>query len=185
LTEKIGELESISLETMILTSERDMRDDESVVEETTEVTTIEETSNNSTTTTNSNGLRKQRKNNKSGNNKGDKRGKGKKAKSEPVEHQDPPQAIKARFAACGRCCYFLGSYTSTHGEEELETAAQNGDPGWLSLTWDQHTRNLVHKAFGVRLDVDYYHYEGCCVVCCRQFVYEADEENGAVFRVQL
>ena len=161
-----------------------MRDDDSVVEETTEVTTIEETSNNLTATDNTNGSREQRKNNKGGNNKGTKRGKGKKAKSEPVEPQDPLQAIRARFAACGRCCYFLGSYVSAHGEGELETALQNGNSGWLNLTWDQHTRNLVHKAFGVRLDVDYYHYEGCCVFCCRQFVYEAGEEE-AVFRVQL
>ena len=151
-----------------------MRDDDAVVGEATEVVTITEQSNKSAAMPQNGRVKKSRKRNK----------KQRKSKAEPVR-ADLNQDIKARFAACQRCCYFLGSYISAHGEGELETAALNGDSDWLTLTWDQQTRNLVHKAFGVRLDVDFYHYEGCCVACCRQFVYEVSEADGVAFRVQL
>lgn len=157
-----------------------MRDENAVADNATEVTRTEETSDNSTTTNNNNGSRKRRKSNKASNKK-----RGRQTKEKSVVPDDPIQLIKARFAACGRCCYFLGSYTSAHGDEELKTAVQDGLTDWLTLTWDQHTRNLVHKAFGVRLDVDYYHYEGCCVACCRQFVYEVSQGDEVVFRIQL
>ena len=146
-----------------------MKDDEAVADEATEVITVTEQSTNSTATTNNGQVKKSKR---------------RKSKSQPYK-VDSNQDIKARFAACGRCCYFLGSYTSTHGEAELETAVLDGVSGWLILTWDQQTRNLVHKSFGVRLDVDFYHYEGCCVACCRQFVYETGETGEAIFRVQL
>ena len=121
------------------------------------------------------------------NRKGKKGGgrKGRKSRAQVVETDDPTQVIKDRFAACGRCCYFLGSYVSGHGQEELETAVQNDLSDWLTLTWDHQTRMLVHKAFGVQLDVDYYFYEGCCVACSRQFSFRDNGEDGAVFRVQL
>ena len=151
-----------------------MRDDEAVADEATEVILVTEQSTNSTATTNNSRVEKSDKSNT----------KRRKSKSQP-DKVNPNQDIKASFAACGRCCYFLGSYTSTHGEEELETAVLDGNSGWLTLTWDQQTRNLVHKAFGVRLDVDFYHYEGCCVACCRQFVYETGEADEVIFRVQL
>ena len=151
-----------------------MRDDEAVADEATEMILVTEQSTNSAATTNNSRVKNSKDSNK----------KRRKSKVQPVK-VDRNQDIKARFAACSRCCYFLGSYTSAHGEEELATAVLDGNAGWLTLTWDQHTRNLVHKAFGVRLDVDFYHYEGCCVACCRQFVYETGEAGEAIFRVQL
>jgi hypothetical protein len=151
-----------------------MRDDEAVADEATEVIVTRERSENSAATT-ENGRVKRSKNSKK---------KEQKSKAKP-ERADSNQEIKARFAACQRCCYFLGSYISLHGEAALETAALNSSSDWLTFTWDQQTRNLVHKAFGVRLDVDFYHFESCCVACCRQFVYESDAENKAVFRVRL
>jgi hypothetical protein len=153
---------------------KNMRDEEVVATEATEVIVTAEQATNSAVTTNGSRTKNSKKNSKKRRN----------SEAQP-DKVDPNQMIKARFAACSRCCYFLGSYTSTHGEAELETAAINGSSGWLTLTWDQHTRNLVHKAFGVRLDVDFYHYEGRCVACYRQFVYETSETNEAIFRVQL
>ncbi|MCB8943429.1 MAG: hypothetical protein H6658_06715 [Ardenticatenaceae bacterium] len=152
-----------------------MSDENAVVNETTENV---EAAAEAQSEKSGNGSRRRRKN-KGGNRKG------KRAQEEMAVPDDPLQVIKARFAACGRCCYFLGSYTSSHGEGELETAVQNTLPEWLTLTWDQQTRHLVHKAFGVQLDVDYYMYEGCCVACYRQFSLRTSETEGAVFRVQL
>ena len=159
-----------------------MRDDDAVVDQATEVMTVEERPDNSTTN-NESGSRNHRKSKKGAGRQ--KNNKNQQTKAEPVVLDDPTQVIKSRFAACGRCCYFLGGYTSAHGEGELETAVQNNLSDWLTLTWDQQTRNLVHKAFGVQLDVDYYFYEGCCVACYRQFSLRTDETEGPIFQVQL
>ena len=157
-----------------------MSDETAVAVEATEVTTTEETSSNAVTKDNQGGSRNRGKGKRGGSKR-----KGRKGRAESVVTDDPAQVIKARFAACGRCCYFLGSYTSAHGFGELETAVEAGLPEWLNLTWDHHSRMLVHKAFGVQLDVDYYMYEGCCVSCYRQFSLRTDEKEGTVFRVQL
>jgi hypothetical protein len=123
-----------------------------------------------------------------------KRGRSRKGKKsgrsvKPTIHRDPVlQDVEASFAACGRCCFFLAGYRSEFGQDNLVAAVQqNGDSGWLSLTWNQHTRNLMNKSYGVRIDIDFYRYEGCCVACQRQFAYEEAETEAetAVFRIQL
>ncbi len=173
---------------MILTSESDMRDDNTAVSEVAEETADIDASNNLPAGTRETSSEKRGNRKKRGKGQGHnsrKGGRGHRAKAKSAAPPDPTQMIKARFAACGRCCYFLGSYTSAHGQQELETAVQEGLSDWLTLTWDHQTRMLVHKAFGVQLDVDYYHYEGCCVACSRQFSFKSDEEGGATFRVKL
>jgi hypothetical protein len=148
-----------------------MSHEETVVPETTELPSVDQTDTsaaNQTTKTNS---------------KRSKKRKGKR-QQRPIE-SNIVEAIKAQFAACQRCCYFLGGYTSAHGEEELQTDDPNNLPVWLHLTWDQNTRNLVHKTYGVRLDVDFYHYDGCCIACSRRFIYRADEEGKPNFRIQI
>ena len=173
-------------------------ENKAVVDKATETTTTKETSKDTSAevskevakevsekpaTTNQSRSRKRKRNNRNKNKSN--RKKQQKGKPQPNVREDLTRGIRARFAACGRCCYFLGSYTSVHGVAELETAVKEGLSDWLTLTWDHQTRMLVHKAFGVQLDVDYYFYEGCCVACSRQFSFKSDEEGRVTFRVKL
>ena len=166
-------------------------ENKAVVDKATETTTTKETSKDASAevsekpaTTNQSRSRKRKRNNRN-KNKSNRKKQPTKGRSQPNVREDLTRGIRARFAACGRCCYFLGSYTSVHGVAELETAVKVGLSDWLTLTWDHQTRMLVHKAFGVQLDVDYYFYESCCVACSRQFSFKSDEEGGATFRVKL
>lgn len=81
--------------------------------------------------------------------------------------------VTDRFAACGRCSYFWAGYRVLFGEEGLETAVNQSESGWLDLNWNLQMPDLVHKTYGVRLDVAHFHYEGCCDECRRHFVFEA------------
>ena len=84
------------------------------------------------------------------------------------------------FAACGRCSYFWGGYRVIVGEEGSVTAAKGEDPVWLTLVWSHPMRDLFAKSYGMRFDVDYFHHEGCCPECQRQFVYHDPGEEQPV-----
>ncbi len=102
--------------------------------------------------------------------------------------RDPVLAeVEDRFAACGRCCYFLGGYRSVYGKDAVITAVLNQKDNWLTLNWGQSIRELMNKTYGVRIDVDYYHYEGCCEFCQRPFAFQAGdgEEKVDSFRIQM
>lgn len=83
--------------------------------------------------------------------------------------------VADRFAACGRCSYFWAGYKVLFGEEAQETAVNESESGWLTLQWNSQMPDLLHKSYGIRMDVDYFHYEGCCKECRRRFVYRAAE----------
>ena len=85
--------------------------------------------------------------------------------------------VTERFAACGRCSYFWAGYRVIFGDEAQETAVAESQSGWLYLDWNLQMPELVHKAYGVRLDISYFHYEGCCKECRRQFIYEMSENE--------
>jgi len=87
------------------------------------------------------------------------------------------QQVTDRFAACGRCSYFWAGYRVIFGEEALATAVAQSDSGWLNLEWNLEMPELVHKSYGVRLDITYFHYEGCCKECRRPFVYQASNSE--------
>jgi hypothetical protein len=90
------------------------------------------------------------------------------------------QQVTGRFAACGRCSYFWAGYRVLFGEEGLATAVAQSDSGWLDLEWNLQMPELVHKSYGVRLDITHFHYEGCCKECRRIFIYQAgDNEDEA------
>ena len=85
------------------------------------------------------------------------------------------------FSACGRCSYFWAGYRVIAGEKVIDTAVKENDPVWLNLPWSHAVRELLLKCYGVRFDVDYFHHEGSCKECQRQFVYyEVDVEVEAV-----
>lgn len=85
------------------------------------------------------------------------------------------QQVTERFAACGRCSYFWAGYRVIFGEDALATAVAQNESGWLYLEWNLQMPELVHKSYGVRLDITHFHYEGCCKECRRTFVYQAAE----------
>ena len=94
--------------------------------------------------------------------------------------------VVAKFSACGRCCYFLAGYRVVCGVEDLEAAVENSKSGWLELTWNQAMRELVHKSFASRVDVDFFRYEGCCPECRRHFICESGEgEQPGTFRIVI
>ena len=96
------------------------------------------------------------------------------------------QAV-ARFAACGRCSFFLTGYRAEQGLQALQMAVEEVQSGWLALHWDQSMRNLVHKSYGIRVDVAYDYYESCCTECRRRFIFQAadEEESLASFLIEL
>ncbi len=81
------------------------------------------------------------------------------------------------FSACGRCSYFWAGYRVIAGEEVVETAVKENDPVWLTLPWSHPVRELIVKSYGIRFDVAYFHHEGSCKECQRQFVYDEEDEE--------
>lgn len=80
------------------------------------------------------------------------------------------EKVTADFAACGRCSYFWAGYRVIAGEAAAQTAVGEVANGWLTLTWPQPMRTLVHKSYGVEVDAGFFHYEGSCHECRRVFV---------------
>ena len=83
------------------------------------------------------------------------------------------------FSACGRCSYFWAGYRVIAGEKVIDTAVKENDPIWLNLPWSHPVRELIHKSYGIRFDVDYFHHEGSCKECQRQFIYAEDLDDAA------
>lgn len=94
-------------------------------------------------------------------------------------------AVAGQFAACDRCSYFWAGYKLIDQAFVLETAVDPDRPGWLTLTSNYAIRDLVHKSFGNRLDLEFYHYEGCCPGCQRPFVFHGDNGDAPSFRIRL
>lgn len=80
------------------------------------------------------------------------------------------------IVACPRCSLFLAGYRLAH--HDADEALGKARNGWLTLTWSQATRELTHKAFGGRIDLDAYHFEGICQECRRPFVFTAAGAEG-------
>ena len=106
---------------------------------------------------------------------------GKKSSTTPVADD-----IVARFAACGRCSFFLSEYRLSYKPEAYATAVANIEEGWLTLDWDDRLRRMVHGAYGSRVDIESYYFEACCPECRRPFVFRAEtEDDAAVFRIGM
>lgn len=99
------------------------------------------------------------------------------------------------FAACGRCSYFWAGSQVLVGVERAATAVEQRHDGWITLPWNQAMSNLIHKSYGVLVDSDFFHYEGCCPECRRPFAVqlrqtqvvtaEEGEEDTAVTELML
>ncbi|HRQ41708.1 MAG TPA: hypothetical protein PLD25_27625 [Chloroflexota bacterium] len=95
-------------------------------------------------------------------------------KQKKVERSLMEQAM-LNFAACGRCSYFWAGSQVLVGVEQATTAVEQRQDGWITLPWNQAMSNLIHKSYGVLMDSDFYHYEGCCPECRRLFVVQLRE----------
>ena len=82
--------------------------------------------------------------------------------------------LQQNFAACGRCGYFLTGYRVIHGVDAVEEAARKTYDGWITLVWDQSTRDLLYRTYGMRTDIASYHYESVCPECQRKIVYAGE-----------
>jgi hypothetical protein len=87
------------------------------------------------------------------------------AQRETVERQ------RRRFAACGRCGYFVADCCLLLGEETVQDAILDADDGWLRLEGDLTFRRLLRNAYGIQLDAGYDYFDGSCPECRRRFVY--------------
>ena len=92
--------------------------------------------------------------------------------------------LRRYFIACGRCGYFLTGYRVLHGLATLEKATDALENGWLSLQWDNETRQLVQKSYGIRTDISLYHFEIACPECQRRLVFD-QAEGPPEFRVRV
>lgn len=102
-----------------------------------------------------------------------------KKKRLPEEQSEAVNALVARFAACGRCSFFLAGYRVMVGEDGLETAAAHVEREKLTLTWEFAMRELVSKSYGVQLYLDHYFYNGRCPECGRAFAFQAAQPAAA------
>jgi hypothetical protein len=85
-------------------------------------------------------------------------------------------AVLTLISACPRCSFFVAGYRVIHAD--METAVDNNSAGWLELSWDQPVRELLHKAYGVRIDVEAFYFSGSCRECRRSFTIQYPEEAG-------
>ncbi|MEZ4593571.1 MAG: hypothetical protein R3D55_20870 [Chloroflexota bacterium] len=103
--------------------------------------------------------------------------KGKPGAGKSGKSQSSLRQVADRFAACGRCSYFWAGYKVLFGEEGQETAVNQSEDGWLDLQWNGQMPNLLLESYGIRMDVDFFHYEGCCKECRRRFLFHAAEDE--------
>lgn len=101
----------------------------------------------------------------------------KKKKPRAKKGNNSLKQVSARFAACGRCSFFWAGYKVIFGESAQETAVAQSESGWLNLEWNSQMHELLFKSYGIRLDQNFYHYEGCCKECRRRFVYQASDSE--------
>lgn len=74
---------------------------------------------------------------------------------------------------CPRCSFLLVGYKLIH--DDFEEAVDQRDGNWLTLSWDHAVKRLIHKSYGIQIEMDAYYFEGSCLECHRPFIFE---ENG-------
>ncbi|MBP6016124.1 MAG: hypothetical protein KA586_05335 [Candidatus Promineofilum sp.] len=84
---------------------------------------------------------------------------------------------RQRFAACGRCGYFIADCQNQLGVEVVQTALLDTADGWLRLTVDHSFHRRVMDAYGVQLDAEFDSIDGTCPECRRRFVVENTDDG--------
>jgi hypothetical protein len=119
----------------------------------------------------------------------------------PAEPAEPPAPVKEprrfsraerdtldrqqrRFAACGRCGYFVADCRVKLGEDALLDAMLDTRDGWLRLSGDSAIHGMVMDAYGVHLDVDFDLFDGTCPECRRRFVVVNAEDGPTRLKIR-
>jgi hypothetical protein len=97
--------------------------------------------------------------------------------------QEQYDRTRRRFAACGRCGYFLGDLQLYLGEENLQLAILASRDSWVRLEGDETFRRLLLNAYGVQLDVGYDYFDSTCPECRRRFVFAKQEDGPARLKI--
>lgn len=115
------------------------------------------------------------------------------AESEPV--QEPRRLSRAeretydrqrrRFAACGRCSYFVADCRVYLGEEALQSAILDSSDGWVQMEGSTTFRRLLSNAYGVQLDVGYDYFDGSCPECRRRYVYSEGADETVTVKIRV
>ena len=89
-----------------------------------------------------------------------------------------------RFAACGRCGYFVADCRVGLGEEAYQSAVLDARDGWLRLEGDRAIHRMAMNAYGVDLDAEFDLFDGSCPECRRHFVISNDEDGRTRLKIQ-
>ena len=91
---------------------------------------------------------------------------------------------RRRFAACGRCGYFVADCLLLVGEGAFQSALLSVRDNWITLDGDETFRRLLVNAYGVELDIDYDYFDGSCPECRRRFVFTENEDGLTQLKIQ-
>lgn len=84
--------------------------------------------------------------------------------------RDTVDRQRRRFAACGRCGYFIADCHLYLGDDGFHDALLDARDGWVRMEGDRTFHQLVMDAYGVELDTVFDSLDGTCPECRRRFV---------------
>ena len=91
--------------------------------------------------------------------------------------RDSVDRLQRRFAACGRCGYFIADCLIYLGRETLHDAFLDAGDGWVRMEGDRTFHRLAANAYGIHLDTAFESFSGTCPECRRSFVILNTEEG--------
>ena len=119
----------------------------------------------------------------------------------PAEPAEPPAPVKEprrfsraerdtldrqqrRFAACGRCGYFVADCRIKLGEDAFQDAILDSRDGWVRLEGDRSIHKMIMDAYGIELDADFDLFDGTCPECRRRFVVVNAEDGPTRLKIR-
>lgn len=91
--------------------------------------------------------------------------------------RDSVDRLQRRFAACGRCGYFIADCLIYLGQETLHDAFLDAGDGWVRMEGDRTFHRLAANAYGIHLDTAFDAFSGTCPECRRSFMIMNTEEG--------
>ncbi len=92
---------------------------------------------------------------------------------------------RRRFAACGRCGYFIADCQNQLGLEAIQTALLDASDGWLRLTVGRDFHRRIKEAYGAPLDAGFDLFDGTCPECRRRFVVETTDDGPTYLKLRV